>query len=92
MDNSDFHVDKTVAAAPGSSSGTEVAVEVTYEPSRIGESRGQLTVSSAVGGDYTFPLFGTCITPKPQVRSTLLSESRENITLLFNRSSLKFHI
>jgi hydrocephalus-inducing protein len=71
VDNSDFHVDKTVVAAPGSSSGTEVAMEVTYEPSHIGESRGVLTVSSPVGGEYTFPLFGTCIAPKPQVSSCI---------------------
>jgi hydrocephalus-inducing protein len=67
VDNKDFHVDKTINAAPGSSSGTEVTFEVTFEPSQIGESRGLLTVSSIQGGDYTFPLFGTCIPPKPQV-------------------------
>ena len=38
VDNSDFHVDKTITAAPGS--GTEPSVEVTFEPSRIGEPPG----------------------------------------------------
>ncbi|KAK7505819.1 hypothetical protein BaRGS_00003090 [Batillaria attramentaria] len=66
VDNSDFHVDKTVAAAPGSTGGTEVALEVTFEPSKLGEQRALLTVTSAVGGEYTFPLFGTCVPPKPQ--------------------------
>ena len=66
VNNPDFHVDKSVAAAPGSAAGTEVAVEVTFEPSHIGESRSTLTVSSLNGGDYVFPLFGTCIPPKPQ--------------------------
>ena len=83
MDNTDFHVDKTVVAAPGSSSGTEVAMEVNYEPSHIGESRALLTVASPIGGEYTFPLFGTCIPPKPQVRS---------ITFLITKRYLMFII
>jgi len=67
VDNVDFHVDKTVAAAPGSSAGIEIAVDVTYEPSQIGESRGTLVLSSPIGGDYVVPLFGTCGAAKPQV-------------------------
>ncbi|GFS07093.1 hydrocephalus-inducing protein-like [Elysia marginata] len=66
IDNSDFHVDKSVPAAPGSTGGTEVALDVVFEPSRFGEQRAMLTVSSQIGGEYTFPLFGTCIPPKPQ--------------------------
>ena len=66
MDNTDFHVDRSVAAAPGSASGTEVAVDVSFEPSRLGEQRGNLTVTSIVGGEYVFPLFGMCTPPKPQ--------------------------
>ena len=66
VDNGDFHVDKTVAAAPGSTGGTEVALDVTFEPSRLGEQRATLTVTSALGGEYTFPLFGACVPPKPQ--------------------------
>ncbi|CAH1779299.1 unnamed protein product [Owenia fusiformis] len=80
LDNTDFHVDKTVAAAPGSTSGTEVAVEAVYEPSRLGESRGTLTVQSAVGGEYTFPLFGTCIAPKPQGPFTVKAGGTTSIT------------
>ncbi|XP_046359897.2 hydrocephalus-inducing protein homolog isoform X3 [Haliotis rufescens] len=66
VDNPDFHVDKTLTAAPGSTGGTEVALEVMFEPSKLGEHRGIITVSSPIGGEYTFPLFGTCIPPKPQ--------------------------
>ncbi|XP_059164883.1 hydrocephalus-inducing protein homolog isoform X3 [Physella acuta] len=66
IDNTDFHVEKTVAAAPGSPGGTEVALEVVFEPSKLGEQRASLMVSSAVGGEYIFPLFGTCTAPKPQ--------------------------
>ena len=51
MDNTDFHVEKSITAASASSGGTEVGVKVTYEPSRLGNMRGTLTVFSAVGGE-----------------------------------------
>lgn len=66
MDNTDFHVEKNITAASASSGGTEVGVEVTYEPSRLGDTRATLTVFSPVGGEYVFPLFGHCSPPKPQ--------------------------
>ncbi|XP_064641495.1 hydrocephalus-inducing protein-like isoform X2 [Lineus longissimus] len=79
-ENGDFHVDKTIAAAPGSITGTEVAVEVTYEPSRLGESRGSLVISSNTGGEYTVPLFGTCMAPKPQGPYTVKAGGNTSIT------------
>ncbi|XP_044126636.1 hydrocephalus-inducing protein homolog [Bufo gargarizans] len=66
VNNSDFHVDKVVMAAPCSQGGSEVSVEVTYEPVQLGESRAVLHISSPLGGDYTFPLFGSAMAPKPQ--------------------------
>ena len=59
-------MEKSIAAASASSGGTEVGVEVTYEPSCLGDTRGTLTVFSAVGGECVFPLFGRCSPPKPQ--------------------------
>ncbi len=44
----------------------EVAVDISYEPSKLGDIRTQLIVSSPAGGDYICPLFGHCISPKPQ--------------------------
>lgn len=41
-------------------------VEITYEPSCIGESRGQLLMSSASGGEYLCLLQGHCAIPKAQ--------------------------
>jgi len=67
LDHSDYHVDKTVSAAAAAGSATEVTVDVTFEPSSIGDTRASLLLSSSVGGDYTFPLFGVCLPPKPQV-------------------------
>ncbi|XP_073515931.1 hydrocephalus-inducing protein homolog isoform X2 [Phyllobates terribilis] len=66
VDNSDFHVDKVVMAAPGSQGGSEVSVEVTYEPVQLGESRAALHISSPLGGEYIIPLFGSALAPKPQ--------------------------
>ena len=66
VDNPQFHVDKMVSAAPGWPQGTEVSLEVTYEPNTLGEARGILSVSSPYAGEYFIPLFGTCTAPKPQ--------------------------
>jgi len=71
LDHSDYHVDKAVtAAAAAAGCGTDVTVDVTFEPSSVGDTRAILTVSSTVGGDYTFPLSGLCSPPKPQVSTT----------------------
>ncbi|TPX54724.1 hypothetical protein PhCBS80983_g05802 [Powellomyces hirtus] len=66
LDSADFSVEKTVMAPAATNSGIEVAVDVTYEPSRLGDTRTQLIVSSATGGDYVCPLSGHCTMPKPQ--------------------------
>ncbi|MGH0168092.1 UNVERIFIED_CONTAM: hypothetical protein FKN15_053854 [Acipenser sinensis] len=66
IDSPDFHLEKTISAAPGSQRGTEVSVEVIFEPSQLGETRGVLSISSPVGGDYTIPLYGSCGPPKAQ--------------------------
>jgi len=75
LDHCDYHVEKTVTAAASTGSGTEVTVDVTFEPSSIGDTRALLSLSSAVGGDYTFPLTGVCLPPKPQVISAQPSHS-----------------
>ncbi|XP_044515296.1 hydrocephalus-inducing protein homolog [Gracilinanus agilis] len=65
-DSSDFHVEKVVTAPAGGQVGIEVSVEITFEPSQLGEVRGMLYLSSAIGGEYTFPLTGLAQYPKPQ--------------------------
>lgn len=105
MDHPDFHVEKTVSAAPtggGSGGGTEVAVEVVYEPSSLGESHATLSVSSAIGGEYTFPLVGCCTPPRPMgpfvVKSggTVSVPFRNvfptNTTFLFQLDNPAFHV
>ncbi|XP_056273332.1 hydrocephalus-inducing protein homolog [Pseudoliparis swirei] len=58
----DFTLDKARAQLVGS----EVSIEVSFEPHQLGVARGQLSLSSAVGGDYVFPLEGLCLPPEAQ--------------------------
>ncbi|KAJ3142605.1 hypothetical protein HK100_000034 [Physocladia obscura] len=66
IDSADFFVEKAANAPSALNGGIEVCVDVTYEPSKLGDIRTQLIVSSPVGGDYICPLYGHCTTPRPQ--------------------------
>lgn len=66
VDNPDFHVEKTISSTAASAGGSEVGVEVSYEPGMLGDCKASLTVSSPSAGDYIIPLFGHCVVPKPQ--------------------------
>jgi len=65
----------SAAAAGGSLAAVDVSVDITFEPSSVGESRSVLILSSSAGGDYVFPLQGVCLLPKPQVIQVVISES-----------------
>lgn len=41
-------------------------MEVFFEPSHLGETKGILSLSSLIGGEYIIPLFGIALPPKPQ--------------------------
>jgi len=56
----------TAAAADRGSDGSEVSVDIRYEPSAIGEIRDTLSLTSADGGTYSVPVTGSCEPPKPQ--------------------------
>ncbi|NWH50429.1 HYDIN protein, partial [Fregata magnificens] len=62
----DFQTEKTISVAPAGPGGSEVSVEVTYEPCQLGEARATLQLSSPHGGEYSIPLFGLALPPKPQ--------------------------
>ncbi|XP_008288806.1 hydrocephalus-inducing protein homolog [Stegastes partitus] len=62
----DFSLDKSVRASPGFQEGSDASVEVCFEPHQLGEVRGQLSLSSVIGGEYIFPLHGVCLPPKAQ--------------------------
>ncbi|CAM4581517.1 unnamed protein product [Leuciscus chuanchicus] len=66
MNNPNFTVEKNIKAAAGNQTGTDISVPVHFEPCQVGDIQSQLTISSDVGGEYVFPLFGTCTPPKPQ--------------------------
>ena len=74
VDNTDFHVDKSVTA-----SGTEVLVDVTFEPSHLGDSQATLFLTSSSGGDYTIPLVGHCLPPRPEGPFTIKAGQTINI-------------
>lgn len=61
------------------SSGTEAAVDVTFEPSHLGDTQATLTISSPAGGDYTIPLYGHCLLPRPQGPYTVKAGSSISI-------------
>merc|ERR550519_278310 len=79
VDSTEFLVDKSVNAASAASGGSEVTIDVTFEPSRLGDCHAVLIVASAIGGEYTFPLFGHCLPPKPQGPYTIKSGSSTSI-------------
>ncbi|XP_051916753.1 hydrocephalus-inducing protein homolog isoform X2 [Hippocampus zosterae] len=61
-----FLVNKTVAALPGNQTGSQVSVEVCFEPYHLGEVKGQLHLSSGIGGEYVFLLHGVGLPSKTQ--------------------------
>ena len=74
-------MDKSIAAAPSQApSGIEVSFEITFEPSSLNDTRANLVLSSASGGDYIIPLTGTCLPPKPQGPFLVKATSNTNIT------------
>ncbi|KAI9095517.1 hypothetical protein DFS34DRAFT_651319 [Phlyctochytrium arcticum] len=67
IESSDFSVEKTTTAPAAPQGGSvEVCTDIVYEPSKLGDSRTQLLISSAVGGDYSCTLVGHCYPPRPQ--------------------------
>ncbi|XP_075290309.1 hydrocephalus-inducing protein homolog isoform X2 [Opisthocomus hoazin] len=65
-DCTDFQTEKSIATAPASPGGSEVSLDVTYEPCQLGEARAVLRLSSLLGGEYSIPLFGRALPPEPQ--------------------------
>jgi len=74
-------VERNLTVASAGSSGTEATVEVTFEPSHLGDTKANLSITSQAGGDYTIPLVGHCLVPKPQGPYTI--KAGLNITIPF---------
>ncbi|XP_064315287.1 hydrocephalus-inducing protein homolog [Phalacrocorax carbo] len=75
----DFQTDKTISVAPAGPGGSELSVEVTYEPCQLGEARATLQLSSPLGAEYSIPLFGLALPPKPQGPFTIKAGSTTSI-------------
>ena len=62
-----FECRPAVAATPAGPEGSEVEVEVVFEPTAVGEGfRDVLVLSSPAGGEYECAVVGRCLPPKPQ--------------------------
>lgn len=48
------------------SEGTEVTVDMLYEPSTVGDDRQTIEIVSQTAGVYIFPIVGTCLPPRRQ--------------------------
>jgi len=61
----DFDVEPKTFNAPASDTydGVEVSVNITYEPSTLGEQRAFLIVTSPEGGEYRCLLYGSSSFP-----------------------------
>ncbi len=79
MDSSDFHVERTITTSYAGSSGTEATMDVVFEPSHFGDIQATLSISSPAGGDYTIPLYGHCLVPRPQGPFTVKAGSSVSI-------------
>ncbi|NXA41620.1 HYDIN protein, partial [Eudromia elegans] len=66
INSPDFQAERTLSVAAASVGGSEASVEVTFEPSQLGETRATLLLSSPLGADYSVPLVGLAVPPKPQ--------------------------
>ncbi|KAI9343132.1 hypothetical protein BDR26DRAFT_917651 [Obelidium mucronatum] len=80
IDSPDFAIEKSVVAPSATVGGVEVCVDVLYEPSKLGDIRTQLVVSSAAGGDYMCPLYGHCTIPRPQGPITIKIGSSASVS------------
>lgn len=65
VDSEEFSVPATITTSAAVKTGTEVSFDIVYEPTRLGDCRGTMTISSLQGGEYICPIFGQCQPPRP---------------------------
>lgn len=80
-DNPNFTVEKNVKTAAGNQTGTDISVTVHFEPCQVGDIQSLLTISSDFGGEYVFPLYGSCTPPKAQ--GPLIISSGSSVSISF---------
>lgn len=90
-------VDKPVMKVSPATSleGNEVGLDVTYEPTMTGASKAKLILTSPIGGEYVFWLFGKCSPPRPQGPIEIQPNGTAQITfknVFDKKSDFKFSI
>ncbi|XP_072381898.1 hydrocephalus-inducing protein homolog isoform X2 [Diabrotica undecimpunctata] len=60
--HAEFSMERTTTILPGET-GT---IRIKFEPSSLGVTESELTLTSSVSGAYVFPLFGKCTLPTPK--------------------------
>eukprot|EP00048_Salpingoeca_helianthica_P006582 m.100402 g.100402 ORF g.100402 m.100402 type:complete len:4697 (-) comp14058_c0_seq1:25-14115(-) len=76
IDSEEFSAPATIATAAAMKTGTEASFDLTYEPTRLGDCRATMTISSPLGGEYVCPLFGQCAAPRPSGPHTVRAGER----------------
>ncbi|XP_068024510.1 hydrocephalus-inducing protein homolog [Melanerpes formicivorus] len=61
-----FQTQRSLSVSPASPGGSELSLEVTFEPCQLGEAQATLQLSSALGTEHSIPLLGLALPPKPQ--------------------------
>lgn len=89
VDHPEFTVEKSITVAGAPPGGTEVSVDVVYEPSKLGDISTTLTAMSSDGGEYTCTLYGHCAPPQPQGPINLKGGTPATVTVYnpFNKGS-----
>ncbi|KAM6253129.1 hydrocephalus-inducing protein homolog [Porphyrio hochstetteri] len=83
----DFQTKQTITAAAAGPGGSELSVDVTFEPCQLGKTRAVLQLSSPLGGEYCIPLVGLALPPKPQ--GPFLIEAGSSIAIPFKNIFLQ---
>eukprot|EP00049_Salpingoeca_infusionum_P004740 m.82988 g.82988 ORF g.82988 m.82988 type:complete len:5086 (+) comp12709_c0_seq1:219-15476(+) len=81
--SSHFSAPANLSVSAAAKSGTDASFDIVFEPSTLGESKAQLTVSSAIGGTYTCALFGQCNPPKPSGPHIIKASGSSRATIAF---------
>jgi hydrocephalus-inducing protein len=76
MDADEFTAPATIATAAAVKTGSEVTFDISFEPSRLGDTRCTMTIASLQGGEFVCPLFGQCMPPRPSGPHTIRSGDR----------------
>lgn len=76
VDADEFSVPAQISTAAAVKAGSDVAFDVTFEPTQLGDTRCTMLIASPLGGEYSCPLFGQCLAPRPSGPHTIRAGDR----------------